>query len=107
MKTLLVAILFGALVGCTPAVQYVIPPMGEDAVPQLTLADRPTLDLTDQEIIAIYKASPTGTSKILKNQARWKGFADIADALREGYKGFITKVFGGKVKDEPKSPTKK
>ena len=80
-----------------------------DAVPSLTLADRPTLDLSDAEILAIYKVSPVATGKILKNQYSWRGYADVADAAVKSYQDFITKVFGGKVKAEPtaKSPPKK
>ena len=69
--------------------------MGEKAVLDLPLADRPTLDLTDQEIRDIYKGSPTGTAKILKNQARWNGYADIAEAVKQGYQDYLRALFGG------------
>ena len=69
--------------------------MGEKAVPNLPLDERPILDLTDAEITAIFKASPTGTSKILKNQTRWAGYADIAEAAVEGYKSYLKGIFGG------------
>jgi hypothetical protein len=72
--------------------------MGEQAVLNLELDQRPVLDLTDAEITAIYKASPTGTGKILKNQARWIGYADIADALAAGYKNYLRDIFSGKKK---------
>jgi hypothetical protein len=62
-------------------------------VPNLQLDERPVLNLTDQEIEAIYKASPTGTGKILKNQTHWIAFADIADAAVQGYKDYIKSVF--------------
>lgn len=62
----------------------------------LPLDDRPVLDLTDAEITAIYKASPTGTGKILKNQARWGGYADISEAAVGGYKSYLRDLFGGK-----------
>lgn len=61
----------------------------------LPLDERPVLDLTDAEITAIYKASPTGTGKILKNQARWTGYADIADAAAKGYQDYLRSIFGG------------
>ena len=61
----------------------------------LPLSDRPSLDLTDAEITAIYKASPTGTGKILKNQAGWIGYADIADAAVTGYKNYLRDIFSG------------
>ena len=64
----------------------------------LPLSDRPSLDLTDAEITAIYKASPTGTGKILKNQAGWIGYADIADAAVTQYKSYLRDIFGGKGK---------
>ena len=69
--------------------------MGEQAVPNLQLDDRPVLDLTDTEITVIYKASPTGTGKILKHQARWIGYADIADAAVKGYQDYLRSLFGG------------
>jgi hypothetical protein len=83
--------------------------MGAQAVPELTLADRPALELTDAEITAFYKASPQGVGKILKNQYSWRGYADVADAAVKGYQDYLLKVFGGKVKAEPsaKSPPKK
>jgi hypothetical protein len=65
-------------------------------VPELQLDERPRLSLTDQEIEAIYKASPTGTGKILKNQTHWIAYADIADAAVQGYRDYIRNVFGGK-----------
>ena len=72
--------------------------MGEQAVLNLSLDERPILDLTDAEITAIYKASATGTGKILKNQARWIGYADIADAAVTGYKDYLRDIFSGKKK---------
>ena len=77
--------------------------MGEQAVPNLPLDERPVLDLTDAEITTIFKASPTGTSKILKNQTRWAGYADIAEAAVEGYKGYLRGIFGGD-KSKKKTP---
>ena len=109
LRYLVGALLLGGLVGCTPTTQYTIPPMGAQAAPDLTLADRPTLDLSDAEITAFYRASPQGVGKILKNQYAWRGYADVADAAVKSYQDYITKVFGGKVKAEPsaKSPPKK
>ena len=72
--------------------------MGEQAVLNLSLDERPILDLTDAEITAIYKASATGTGKILKNQAGWIGYADIADAAVTGYKNYLRDIFSGKKK---------
>ena len=77
--------------------------MGEKAVPNLPLDERPDLDLTDAEITAIFKASPTGTSKILKNQARWAGYADIAEAAVASYKDYLRGIFGGD-KSKKKAP---
>ena len=69
--------------------------MGEQAVPNLPLDERPVLNLTDAEITAIFKASPTGTGKILKNQSQWAGYADIAEAAVESYKSYLKGIFGG------------
>ena len=81
--------------GCASQTKLSLPPMGEKAVPILPLDERPVLDLTDADITAIFKASPTGTSKILKNQTRWAGYADIAEAAVEGYKSYLKGIFGG------------
>lgn len=76
--------------------------MGEEAVIDLPLGDRPLLDLTDAEALKIYAATPTGYGKILKNQARWAAFADIAVTVKEGYKDYLRGIFGGaKAKPEP------
>ena len=69
--------------------------MGEQAVPNLPLDERPILDLTDIEIAALYKVSPGGVGKILKNQARWTGYADIADAAVKGYQDYLRSIFSG------------
>jgi hypothetical protein len=109
MRVFWTTLLLALLIGCAPATQYVIPPMGAQAVSALTLEDRPTLDLTDAEITAFYKVSPIGVGKILKNQYGWRGYADVADSAVIGYQDYITKVFGGKVKAElsTKTPPKK
>ena len=83
------------LMGCEGTVKQSLPQMGANAVPSLALDDRPTLDLSDEEILAVRKASISATGKILKNQAAWTGYADIADAAVQGYRDYIKNVFGG------------
>ena len=98
IRLLIAGMLIGFLIcftGCASQTKSVLPPLGEQAVPNLPLDERPVLDLTDAEITTIFKASPTGTSKILKNQTRWAGYADIAEAAVEGYKGYLRGIFGG------------
>jgi hypothetical protein len=65
----------------------------------LPLDPRPLFTLTDDEIIRIYKASPGGMRKIIKNQAAWMGYAEIAEALKSGYVNYLKDIF--KVKEEP------
>jgi hypothetical protein len=82
--------------------------MGEEAVIDLPLGDRPLLDLTDDEAIKFYVASPQGYGKLLKNQARWKAFADKAETVKDGYKKYLREIFS-KNKSETeisKSPKK-
>ena len=101
IRLLTLATLLGSLIcftSCGGQTKYSLPPMGEAAVLNLPLADRPILDLTDAEITAIYKASPTGTGKILKNQAGWIGYADVADAAVEGYRNYLRDIFSAKKK---------
>ncbi len=69
----------------------------------MPLEPRPLLDLTDDEAIKIYKASPSGMRKIIKNQARWEVYAVIAEALKLGYVNYLKDIF--KVKDP--APAKK
>lgn len=72
--------------------------MKESAVLDLPLPDKPILSLTDSEIEAIYKASPSGTAKILNNQAEWLGIWDSAYLMKETYKNYLRDLFGhGKV----------
>lgn len=59
----------------------------------LLLDQRPTLDLTDKEALDMYHASPTGIKKIIKNQARWAGYAEIAEALKQGYDDYLRDIF--------------
>lgn len=68
--------------------------MGEEAVIDLPLGDRPYLDLTDPEALKIYDACPTGYGKILKNQARWAAYADIAEVVKQGYMDYLRGIFG-------------
>jgi hypothetical protein len=76
--------------------------MGEQAVPSILLPDRPELDqFTKEEMIAIPRSAH---GKILKNQAAWWGFADLAQAAIQGYRDYIKTVFGGK--KEPSPPKK-
>ena len=44
----------------------------------------------------LYRTLPVIHGKILKNQARWAGYADIADAATKGYQDYLRNLFGGK-----------
>ncbi len=68
----------------------------------LPLDQRPTLDLTNDEALKIYHASPSGIQKIIKNQARWAGYAEIAEALKQNYDDYIRDIFGGNKADTVK-----
>jgi hypothetical protein len=92
-KAIAMTVALLTLLGCAPTVRYSLPPLAEEAVPKLSLDSRPTLDLTDAEILAIWKASPSATGKIAKNQIRWKGFADVADVVITGYQSYIRTIF--------------
>jgi hypothetical protein len=74
---------------------YTLPPLGERAVPDIFLPDRPKLKFTDKEIQTIIKMSPKIAKEILKNQIEWGGYADIANAAVEGYRDYIRSIFGG------------
>jgi hypothetical protein len=92
------AMLLGLLIcsisiGCQTIPASRTPQMGEEAVIDLPLGDRPYLDLTDEEAIKIYKASPGGFGKLLKNQARWFAYADIAVTVKDGYKDYLRGIF--------------
>lgn len=72
--------------------------MGEAAVPALRLNDRPTINLTRDEKLDLYKASPTAVGKLLKNQAQWKAYADVADVVTQGYQDYLRTIFNDKKK---------
>jgi hypothetical protein len=67
--------------------------MGEKAVPELQLDERPSLDLSDDEVRAMHKFSPVITGKFMKNQLAWEGYADIADATMKEYRAYILRIF--------------
>lgn len=69
--------------------------MGEAAVPALHLNDRPNINLTRDEKLALYKASITAYGKLLRNQAQWKAYADVADVVTQGYQDYLRSIFGG------------
>ena len=65
--------------------------MGQQAVPNILLPDRPELDAFTPEEVAAIPRSAHG--KILKNQAAWWGYADIAEAAVSSYREYIKSVF--------------
>ena len=65
----------------------------------LPLEPRPLLDLTDDEALKIYKTSPSGMRKIIKNQGRWVGYAEVAEDLKAGYVNYLKDIFT--VKEAP------
>lgn len=68
--------------------------MGEQAVLDLPVPDRPVLNLTDEEATLIFKATPSGMNKILDNQAEWLGFADQTTLMKETYTNYLRDLFG-------------
>ena len=77
--------------------------MGEEAVIDLPLGDLPYLDLTDNEALKIYDASPVGYGKILKFAARCKADHEIAVTVKDGYREYLRGIFAKR--EEP--PAKK
>lgn len=71
-----------------------LPLLGEKAVIDLPLDKRPTIYLKADEFKALYKASPTATMKILYNQIDWNAYADIAEAVKNGYMNYLKSLFG-------------
>ncbi len=67
--------------------------MQEKAVPDLQLDERPTLDLTDEEVTLLHKTSPVITGKFMKYILAVEGYEDIADDVVKGYRDFILKIF--------------
>ena len=97
-KWCLLAIMLGlfgisSLIGCQTLPASRTPVMGEEAVIDLPLGDRPYLDLTDDEALKVYAASPVGFGKFLKNQARWKAYADLAETVKDGYMEYLRGIF--------------
>lgn len=68
-----------------------IPKIGKEAVPNLQLSERPELEWFTQEELEAIPRSAHG--KILKNQAAWWGYADIAEAVVKGYRNYIERIF--------------
>jgi hypothetical protein len=92
---------FILVTGCGPKVKYVVPPLKEKAVLKVPLADRPELDeFTPVEMKAVPRSAH---GKILKNQAAWWGYADIADSAIKAHEEYELTIFGGEVKLEPKA----
>ena len=72
--------------------------MGAAAVLNLPLEPQPVLSLTDPEITAMYKASPTGTGKVLKFATEYKGWGDIAGAAIQEHMDYEKSLFSGQEK---------
>jgi hypothetical protein len=91
-----------ATAGCAPKVKYTLPPLKEQAVLKVTLPDRPELDQFTPEEMKTVPRSAHG--KILKNQAAWWGYADIAEAAVKAHEDYERSIFGGD-KAKEKTPT--
>jgi hypothetical protein len=68
------------------------------AVPDIQLDERPSLDLTDDEVRNLHKFSPIITGKVMKYCLAVEGYEDIADATVKGYRDFILHIFTEKKK---------
>ena len=91
LGTLTVFVLFMSVTGCRPKIIYRIPEMGEKAMPQIELPQRPELEMFSEEELAKIPLSAHG--KILKNQSDWWAYADIAEAAVNGFKDYIKDIF--------------
>lgn len=94
---------------CSNVPKQVLPQVGKQALPKIFLKERPTFTPFTQG--EFDKISITAKGKILKNQADWKGYADIADAAILGYRNYLQSLFDKKailekVPGEPVTPTK-
>jgi len=76
---------------CSPKVSHVLPPIGEQAIPNIQLPDEPTPPLfSDAEFDAI---PLTAQGKILKYKTDVDAYADIAMAAVEGYRKYLQSLF--------------
>lgn len=81
---------FTAGTGCTTP-KATLPQVSKEAVPKIELSTRPELPpFTPEEMQAI---PLTAHKKVLKNQAEWWGYADIAEGAVRSYQDYIRKVF--------------
>lgn len=78
-------------IGCSPKVVYHIPPLGEKAVPKISLPQRPELDQFTEEELG--KIPLTAHGKILNYLAESWAYADIAEAAVKELKDYIKDVF--------------
>ena len=62
-------------------------------MPDLKLDERPSLNLTDEEVGSLHKFSPVITGKIMKFMLAVEGYEDIADDVVKGYRSFILNIF--------------
>ncbi len=72
--------------------------MGSAAVLNLPLPPQPSLDLTDAEIQAVYKASGSATAKILKYEADMEGDDAILRAAVAQHQEYEKTLFSGEKK---------
>ena len=79
--------------GCAKTPKYVLPPMGQAAVLNLPLGDRPApLDFTPEEMKAIPRPAH---GKILKFMADAYGCIDIDEAAVQAHKDYEKSLFSG------------
>jgi hypothetical protein len=100
LPVMLLCLISSNLMGCGTT-QYTIPPLRDKAVLNLPLDQEPTLPLTKEQALKIYHASPDGMRAIIKNQARWAGYAEIAKSLKQSYDDYLKEIF------TPVKPVKK
>jgi len=86
---------FTITTGCSPKVKYSLPALGEKAVLNTPLLERPELEpFTPEEMKLIPR---TAHGKILRCLAGWWGYADVADAAVKAHEDYEREIFGGKV----------
>jgi hypothetical protein len=49
--------------------------------------------LTDEEIIRLDRDMPVATGKILKNQAAWEAYAEVAESAVRSWREWAERVF--------------
>lgn len=92
LAMMLILMLALILMGCSHT-KAVLPDLGEKAVLETPLLERPKLEtLTPEEKKAIPR---TAKGKILRCLAGWEGYGDVADAAVKAHQDYERSLFSG------------